>query len=48
MTERPTTDAEDLADYTDEHQTKPAPDPATVEQSRTPDVATPPPAEPPD
>ena len=45
---KPTTDAEDFADYTDDHQTKPAPAPETVECSDTPDVADPPGTEPPD
>jgi len=47
MTE-PTSDAEDFADYTDDHQKKAPPDADAVEKSHTPDVADPPHAEPPD
>lgn len=45
---QPTSDAEDFADYTDEHQRQAAPDPETVQQADTPDVADPPATEPPD
>lgn len=47
MTNR-TSDAEDFADYTDEHQKKAAPQPAKVEQAHTPDVTDCPDTEPPD
>ena len=48
MTEPRANDADDLADYTDRHETKPAPDPAVVERAETPDVAEQPATEPPD
>lgn len=44
----PTSDAEDFADYTDEHFDKPPPEPARVERSHTPDVGDAPDFEPPD
>lgn len=47
MTER-TSDDDDFADYTDDHQDKPAPDPAEVDRADTPDVADLPESEPPD
>lgn len=47
MTE-PTSDAEDFADYTDDHQKKAPPDDAAVRRSHTPDVAEDPHTEPPD
>lgn len=47
MTE-PTSDADDFADYTDDHETKAAPDAATVARQRTPDVEDAPDCEPPD
>lgn len=46
MTE--TTSDEDFADYTDAHQRKPPPEPAKVQESRTPDVSECPETEPPD
>lgn len=45
---RPTSDAEDFADYIDDHQSKPPPDPARIDGAQTPDVADVPAAEPPD
>ncbi len=47
MTE-PTSDAEDFADYTDDHQKKAAVDPQQARCAHTPDVAETPHAEPPD
>lgn len=47
MTES-TSDAEDFADYTDEHQSKPPPDRSAIDKQDTPDVDTDPDHEPPD
>jgi hypothetical protein len=43
-----TSEAEDYADYTDDHASKSAPDPADVQRCDTPDVADGPETEPPD